>query len=75
MSHLDVAPNHAGVVFAAGNTAATLAGLVGVPLTGLVLQATGSWLLVFGIAAVHYIVGAIVWWCWVGDEQLAQDAL
>lgn len=75
VSHLDVAPNHAGVIFAAGNTAATLAGLVGVPLTGLVLSMTGSWLLVFGIAAAHYVVGAVVWWSWVGDEQLPQDAL
>lgn len=73
VSHLDVAPNHAGVIFAAGNTAATLAGLVGVPLTGLILNATNSWLLVFSVTAAHYLVGAAVWWAWVGDKQLPQD--
>lgn len=37
-SHLDVAPRHAGVIFGAGNTAATLAGLLSVPFTGYLLQ-------------------------------------
>ncbi len=37
-SHLDVAPRHAGVIFGAGNTAATLAGLISVPFTGYLLQ-------------------------------------
>ena len=46
VSHLDVAPKHAGVVFAAGNTCATLAGLLAVPLTGVVLETTQSWPLV-----------------------------
>ncbi len=73
VSHLDVAPNHAGVVFAAGNTAATLAGLIGVPLTGFILNATNSWLLVFSVTAAHYVVGAVVWWWWVGDKQLPED--
>jgi ACS family sodium-dependent inorganic phosphate cotransporter len=72
-SHLDVAPNNAGLVFGAGNTAATLAGLVSVPVTGLLLQQTGSWPLVFGITALHYAVGAGVWAMWLGDKQLAAD--
>lgn len=46
-SHLDIAPRNAGLVFGAGNTAATLAGLVSVPVTGFVLQvggvAGGAW--------------------------------
>lgn len=37
-SHLDVAPRHAGVIFGAGNTSATLAGLLSVPFTGYLLQ-------------------------------------
>lgn len=40
-SHLDVAPRNAGLVFGAGNTAATLAGLVSVPVTGYILQVRG----------------------------------
>jgi ACS family sodium-dependent inorganic phosphate cotransporter len=72
-SHLDVAPNNAGLVFGAGNTAATLAGLVSVPVTGLVLQQTNSWPLVFGITAAHYVVGSAVWAAWLGDRQLPAD--
>ncbi len=73
VSHLDIAPKHAGVVFAAGNTSATVAGLLAVPLTGVVLQATGSWPLVFGITAAHYVVGAALFALWVGDKPLPQD--
>jgi ACS family sodium-dependent inorganic phosphate cotransporter len=40
-SHLDIAPRHAGVIFGAGNTAATLAGLLSVPFTGYLLQVGG----------------------------------
>lgn len=73
VSHLDVAPKNAGVIFAAGNTCATLAGLLAVPLTGFVLQATDSWSLVFSITAAHYVVGAALFAMWVGDEPLPQD--
>lgn len=73
VSHLDVAPRHAGVIFAAGNTAATLAGLLAVPFTGVLLQATHSWLAVFGVTALHYVVGAVVWARWLGGEPLPQD--
>jgi ACS family sodium-dependent inorganic phosphate cotransporter len=72
-SHLDVAPRHAGMVFGAGNTAATLAGLVAVPLTGVLLERTGSWVLVFSVVGLHYVAGAIAWAAWAGAEQLPQD--
>jgi len=59
VSHLDIAPKHAGLVFATGNTCATLAGIVGVPLFGVILDATDqSWPLVFASIAAVYIAGA-----------------
>ena len=73
VNHLDIAPMHAGQVFGAGNTAATLAGLVAVPLTGYVLQTTDSWPLVFGLIGVHFVAGSGVWAAWVGDKPLAED--
>lgn len=73
VSHLDIAPRHAGVIFGAGNTAATLAGLISVPFTGFLLQTTGSWPLVFGITAAHYLLGAVLWSLWVGDKPLPED--
>ncbi len=73
VSHLDIAPRNAGVVFAAGNTAATAAGLLAVPVTGWVLAGTGSWAVVFGIASLHYVLGATLFCLWVGGEVLPQD--
>ena len=73
VSQLDIAPRHAGVVCAAGNTAATAAGLLAVPVTGWVLTGTGSWALVFAITALHYAVGAAIFCWWVGGEVLPQD--
>lgn len=74
-SHLDIAPKHAGAIFGAGNTAATLAGFISVPVTGYLLEVTDSWPLVFGIIAAHYVVGAVVWSMWVGDKLLPEDSL
>ena len=73
-NHLDVAPRHAGAVFGAGNTAATLAGLVSVPFTGALLDATGSWALVWGVTAAHYLLGAALFVLWAGAEPIPESA-
>ena len=71
VSHLDIAPQHAGMVFATGNTMATLAGIIAVPLSGLVLDASDqNWSLVFAIIAVIYVFGAVYWFFNLGDEPL-----
>jgi len=62
VSHLDVAPRHAGLVFATGNTVATLAGLIAVPFSGFLLDASDqSWSLVFAVIAAVYVFGAAYW--------------
>jgi ACS family sodium-dependent inorganic phosphate cotransporter len=62
VSHLDVAPRHAGLVFATGNTVATLAGSIAVPFSGLLLDASDqSWSLVFAVIAAVYVFGAAYW--------------
>lgn len=76
VSHLDVAPRHAGLVFATGNTCATAAGIVAVPASGFILEATGqNWSAVFGVIAALYVAGAAVWWAWVGDAPVEADAV
>ena len=55
VSHLDIAPRHAGMVFATGNTAATLAGALAVPVSGAILDASDSWSLVFAVIAFVYV--------------------
>ena len=75
VSHLDVAPRHAGLVFATGNTCA-IAGLVAVPVSGLILERTRqNWSVVFGVIAALYVAGAAVWWAWVGDAPVEADAV
>ena len=76
VSHLDVAPRHAGLVFATGNTCATIAGVVAVPFSGLVLETTGnSWSVVFAIISGVYVMGAVAWCLWVGDTPVEEDLL
>ena len=61
VNHLDIGPRYAGVLLGLSNTAGTIPGIVGVTLTGFILDATGSWALVFGIAAGLYLFGLVVW--------------
>ncbi len=69
-SHLDICPRHAGVVFAAGNTLATIGGLFSVPMASLLLEKTGNFDAVFALFAVHYLVGAVVYTAWIGEEDV-----
>merc|ERR1740123_908519 len=74
---LDVAPANAGQLFAAGNTAATLAGLVAVPLTGAILGAAdgseAGWFRAFALCSVHYLAGAAAFAKLAGGTRLQQD--
>ncbi|CAM9760326.1 unnamed protein product [Choristocarpus tenellus] len=42
VNHMDIAPRHAGVLSAISNGAGTVAGVIGVALTGEILEATGG---------------------------------
>jgi ACS family sodium-dependent inorganic phosphate cotransporter len=61
VNHLDIGPRYAGVLLGLSNTAAQIPGIVGVTLTGFIIDATGSWSAVFLIAAAVYVFGAAVW--------------
>lgn len=52
---------YAGLLFAISNTSATLPGIVGVPLTGWLLDATKSWALTFYLTAALYVAGTVVY--------------
>eukprot|EP00435_Cladocopium_sp_Y103_P040626 s2777_g11.t1 len=75
VNHLDIAPRHAGAIFGLGNTFATLAGLVSTPLTGAILDRTGSWEVVFATITLHYVVGALIFLFLAGDRPLPEDAI
>ena len=50
-NHLDIAPRHAGALMGLSNTAGTLPGVIGVTLSGWLVDVTGSWSMVFYVAA------------------------
>ena len=59
VNHLDLAPRHAGVLMGISTTAATIPGIIGVSVSGWILQTTGSWALVFQVAAGVYVFGMV----------------
>jgi ACS family sodium-dependent inorganic phosphate cotransporter len=56
---MDVAPRYAGTLMGITNTAGTLPGIIGVYATGLILELTGSWVLVFQVAAGVTLFGLV----------------
>ncbi|MBI3302648.1 MAG: ACS family MFS transporter [Deltaproteobacteria bacterium] len=70
VNHLDIGPRYAGILLGFSNTAGTIPGIVGVTLTGLILDATGSWNLVFLISAGVYVFGALVWLLFATGERI-----
>lgn len=73
VNHLDVCPKNAGFTFAAGNTLATIAGLISVPVSGLLLERTGSFTAVFACFAAHYVVGAALYALLAGDQDVTAE--
>jgi len=59
VNHLDIAPRGAGKLMGLSNTAATIPGIVGVYISGLILEATGFWALVFQTAAEVLAFGMV----------------
>jgi MFS transporter, ACS family, solute carrier family 17 (sodium-dependent inorganic phosphate cotransporter), other len=69
-NHLDIGPRYAGALMGLSNTAGTLPGIIGVTVTGYILEATGSWPLVLAIAAGLYVVGGLAWLAFATGEKL-----
>jgi len=59
VNHMDIAPKHAGTLMGITNTAGTIPGIIGVYISGLILEATGSWALVFQVAAGVTLFGLL----------------
>lgn len=58
-NHLDVSPRHAGAIFGISNTAGTIPGIIGVALTGILVDQTGSYASAFYVTAGIYIFGLV----------------
>ncbi|MCZ6887760.1 MAG: ACS family MFS transporter [Gammaproteobacteria bacterium] len=70
VNHMDIAPRHAGTLMGITNTAGTIPGIIGVYVSGLILEATGSWALVFQTAAGVTIFGLVFYLVFSSGEKL-----
>ncbi len=69
VNHLDVGPRYAGILMGISNTAATVPGIVGVALTGLILGLTGTFSAIFYVTAAVYLLGLTGYLLWASGEQ------
>ncbi|XP_076636566.1 major facilitator superfamily transporter 9 [Colletes latitarsis] len=71
VNHLDIAPKHASVLMGIGNTIATLPGIVSPIITGYIVQnkSPGEWRVVFIIAGVVYLLGAVIYGLYASGEK------
>lgn len=70
VNHMDIAPRHAGTLMGITNTAGTIPGVIGVYVSGLILDLTGSWALVFQVAAGVTLVGLVVFLVFASGRRL-----
>lgn len=69
VNHMDIAPRYAGTLMGITNTAGTIPGIIGVYVSGLILQATGSWVLVFQVAAGVTLFGLVFFLLFSSGER------
>lgn len=65
----DISSRYAAVLFGITNALSSLMGTCSVYATGLILESTGSWSLVFELVAAFYLVGAVGFLAWASAEQ------
>jgi ACS family sodium-dependent inorganic phosphate cotransporter len=70
VNHMDVAPKHAGTLMGLTNTAGTVPGVIGVFVSGLILEVTGSWALVFQVTAGITLFGLAFFLLFASGKQL-----
>ncbi|HUY29232.1 MAG TPA: MFS transporter [Candidatus Binataceae bacterium] len=69
VNHLDVGPTYAGVLMGISNTIAAIPGIIGVPVAGFIVQATGSFAAVFYLIAAVDVAGMIGYLAWASGER------
>lgn len=64
-NHADLSPRYAPVLLGLTNTAAAVPGIIGVTITGAILDQTGSWpLALFAPSVVFFLTGSAVFTAW-----------
>ncbi len=70
VNHLDIAPKYAGSLLGVTNTAGTIPGIIGVVVSGALVDSTGSWASAFLLAAGIYLFGIVVWLLFSTGERI-----
>ena len=70
VNHMDLASRHAGTLMGITNTASTMPGIVGVFVSGLILELTGSWALVFQMTAGVTVFGLVIYLLFASADKL-----
>jgi ACS family sodium-dependent inorganic phosphate cotransporter len=68
-NHQDISSRYAPVLFGITNALSSLMGTCSVYATGVILDATSSWALVFNVVAGFYLLGALSFLSWGSGEQ------
>jgi ACS family sodium-dependent inorganic phosphate cotransporter len=58
---LEIAPRYAGILAGITNTVATIPGIIGVAVTGWLVDTTGTYASAFALAAGLSVFGAVIW--------------
>jgi ACS family sodium-dependent inorganic phosphate cotransporter len=69
-SFLDVAPRHGALLYGFSNTFATIPGIIGVTVTGWLVDVTGTYSAAFLLAAMMGLLGAVVFALWFEAREL-----
>ena len=69
-NHLDIAPRYADVLMGITNTAGTIPGIIGVYVTGWLVDTTGDYSSAFLLCAGINITGAIIWLLFATAERI-----
>jgi ACS family sodium-dependent inorganic phosphate cotransporter len=68
-NHLEIAPNQSGLLMGLTNTLGSLSSGLAILISGIVLDVTGSWVVVFQLAAAIAILGAVFYWRFASIER------
>lgn len=69
-NHLEIAPRYADILLGLTNTFGTLPGIIGVAVTGWLVEVTGTYDAAFMLAAGLNVSGAIVWLLWMSSDRI-----
>ena len=69
VNHADIGPNSTGTLVGVASTFGMIAGVIGNAVSGLILEITNSWTLIFHIAASLIVVGGLIYLLFASDQK------